>query len=244
MSTIRNGKIARLPQAVREELNRRLADHESGTSLLNWLNGLPAVRAVLVSEFGGRAVNGYNLHEWRHGGHAEWRQERAARNIMQDLRKDSHQFSEAAGGSVTDTLADWLAARYVVGMKKQLDRDGDPAADWERMREFCQDVVALRRGEYRAQRLELVRAGLALRSKQMECEPPGPPKDERGEGSKGEHLTSKENPQPSESHGSAGGARLAAGPAGRPPLATGKSPEPAGWKTCPAPENESERQTG
>ena len=27
-----------------------------------------------------------------------------------------------------------------------MDRNGDPAAGWERMREFCHDVVALRRG--------------------------------------------------------------------------------------------------
>ena len=40
--TARNGKVARLPKVVREELNRRLEDGQLGRELLCWLNGLPA----------------------------------------------------------------------------------------------------------------------------------------------------------------------------------------------------------
>jgi hypothetical protein len=39
----RNGKIARLPAATREELNQRLLDGERGKHLVLWLNGLPQV---------------------------------------------------------------------------------------------------------------------------------------------------------------------------------------------------------
>ena len=39
----RRGKIARLPLAVREELNTRLRDGEEGKQLVLWLNGLPAI---------------------------------------------------------------------------------------------------------------------------------------------------------------------------------------------------------
>jgi len=180
MSTIRHGKIARLPAAIREELNQRLANHESSTPLLAWLNDLPEVRAVLAREFGGKAINKINVLNWRHGGHAEWQRDREAREIVKDLQRDGSEAGLATGlkgRSVTDTMAEWLAARYVMGMKKQMDREGDPAAGWERMREFCQDVVALRRGEYRAQRLEFERerAGLALRG----CKPHGPPSGAR-----------------------------------------------------------------
>jgi len=34
----RNGKIARLPCSIRDLLNRRLHDGESGKSLVDWLN--------------------------------------------------------------------------------------------------------------------------------------------------------------------------------------------------------------
>ena len=44
----RNGKIARLPRAVRD----RLADGEPGKALVTWLNGLPEVVAVLDRDFG------------------------------------------------------------------------------------------------------------------------------------------------------------------------------------------------
>ena len=53
----RRGKIARLPEEIREELNRRLADGEPGSSLARWLNGLPAVREMLERYFGGRDIN-------------------------------------------------------------------------------------------------------------------------------------------------------------------------------------------
>ena len=48
----RNGKIARLPRAIRDELNRRLDDGEPGVQLVNWLNGVPEVRDILRNEFG------------------------------------------------------------------------------------------------------------------------------------------------------------------------------------------------
>ncbi len=40
----RNGKIARLPRAIRDELNRRMDDGQTGQELLPWLNGLPQAK--------------------------------------------------------------------------------------------------------------------------------------------------------------------------------------------------------
>jgi hypothetical protein len=47
----RNGKIARLPAAMRDELNQRLLDGQPGKELVEWLNGLPKVQALLKAEF-------------------------------------------------------------------------------------------------------------------------------------------------------------------------------------------------
>ena len=49
----RNGKIARLPKTVQEELNRRLDNNEPGKRLVAWLNSRPEVQAVITAEFGG-----------------------------------------------------------------------------------------------------------------------------------------------------------------------------------------------
>ena len=61
----RTGKIARLPCPVREELNKRLESAEPGGEVLAWLNGLPEVRAILGTEFGGSPITKQNLSHWR-----------------------------------------------------------------------------------------------------------------------------------------------------------------------------------
>ena len=67
MPLTRNGKIARLPQPLREELNRRLDQGVPGRPLLQWLNSLPEVQAVLAADFGDRPINKQSLSQWRHG---------------------------------------------------------------------------------------------------------------------------------------------------------------------------------
>ena len=42
------GKISRLPQIIRDELNQRLRDGELGNTLLLWLNSLPETQALLA----------------------------------------------------------------------------------------------------------------------------------------------------------------------------------------------------
>src|SRR5437899_2984749 len=66
------GKIARLPLAIREQLNRRLQDGEIGRDLVVWLNSVPEVQAVLKAEFGERPVNEPNLSDWKTGGYQDW----------------------------------------------------------------------------------------------------------------------------------------------------------------------------
>ena len=162
MNTIRSGKIARLPDEVREQVNRRLANHESSTPLLAWLNALPEVRAMLAQEFGGKAVGPHNLYEWRHGGHAEWRRQQEAREIMRNLHAEGNELTKLAEGSVLNITTQWLAANYAVAMKRtEGQRGGDPKAAWERMRAYCHDLVALQRGECRARRLEIDQAAQA-----------------------------------------------------------------------------------
>ena len=67
-----NGKIGRLPRAIREQINQRLLDNEPAGSLLPWLNALPAVQALLAVKFGGKPINEPNLSHWRTGGYQQW----------------------------------------------------------------------------------------------------------------------------------------------------------------------------
>lgn len=69
---VRVGKIARLPDHIREELNHHLCNNEMGLRLLDWLNSLPEVQAILARNFGGRPINSVNLTKWKLGGYREW----------------------------------------------------------------------------------------------------------------------------------------------------------------------------
>src|SRR5579862_7153056 len=103
----RQGKIARLPYEIREQLNRRLQDGEPGRSLLAWLNALPETQAVLSRSFGGVPISDKNLSEWRTGGFAEWEARREP--LAQALEA-----AAATDGKLTDQLATILAGRFAV----------------------------------------------------------------------------------------------------------------------------------
>ena len=68
----RIGKIARLPGAVRAQLNTRLQDGEESKQIVRWINSLPEVRKVLAGQFEGRPINEQNLTAWRQGGYEQW----------------------------------------------------------------------------------------------------------------------------------------------------------------------------
>ena len=156
MNPVRVGKIARLPEPVREELNERLHRGELGRECVEWLNFLPEVQAVLARDFGGRPILAQNLSEWRHGGYRDWLAGREARRVAVELGQTA-----LAGNSVreacpdlTDTLAFWVAARYSVDLHR-VDSTEDPQARWKLLRQMTRDIVDLRRGDHRAKAMNL-----------------------------------------------------------------------------------------
>ena len=151
------GKIGRLPGALREEVNVRLRNGETGRGLCGWLNALPEVQALLAAEFGGKPVREQNVSEWRRGGHQQWLRLQEAYTMMERIGPEAAALTGAAKEPMTETLATWLTARYMVAANSAVGLRGNQAPDWNRMREFCHDVLALRRGEQLAQRLEFER---------------------------------------------------------------------------------------
>ena len=82
------GKIGRLSADLREQLNQRLADGETGDPLLEWLNALPAVRDMLCREFAGHPITQQNLSNWRVGGYQHWLQRQERHQLIQQLAQD------------------------------------------------------------------------------------------------------------------------------------------------------------
>jgi len=102
----RTGKIARLPLAIREQLNARLLEGELGCDLVDWLNSLPEVRAILAAEFGGSPINEPNLSAWKDGGYEDWLARQDSRAWIARLVEDAASFkSNLNDCSASDLLA-------------------------------------------------------------------------------------------------------------------------------------------
>ena len=152
----RNGKIARLPREIRDELNRRLHNGEQGASLLAWLNALPQIMHVLAKDFGGIAISKQNLSEWRAGGFAEWQARQDTLDDARELAADAGEITAATGGRLTDHLATVLAVRYASALSGW---NGEVTEEFRRklraLRGLCQDIVELRRGDHSGARLKM-----------------------------------------------------------------------------------------
>src|SRR5579883_1356151 len=111
----RNGKIARLPQHVRNELNQRLADGLPGDELVDWLNGHKEVQEVLHREFEDRPINEPNLSAWKLGGFVDWQRHQEACERVEQLVEQTEDLEELAQGeSVANRLGVVLASELAV----------------------------------------------------------------------------------------------------------------------------------
>lgn len=120
----RHGKIARLPELIREELNRRLRSGTLGPQLLPWLNAQPEVRGVLEEFFQNKDINAQNLSDWRTGGFVEWekKQDRHFQRIehTRELASMSMKLAQAGGGNLTEG-ASAIVAGEILGVLEELE---------------------------------------------------------------------------------------------------------------------------
>lgn len=168
---MQRGKIARLPRAVREELNRRLLNSETDAQLVAWLNTLPETKRVLAESFEGREINEPNLSEWKAGGYREWLERQEALEQARDLTADAQEMTAATDGRLTDHLGTVLALRYASALATW---KGDPSKERRRelnlLRTFCHDIVELRRGEHNGLRVSLEQERLKRQQEKSESE--------------------------------------------------------------------------
>jgi hypothetical protein len=159
----RTGKIARLPRALRDQLNRRLDNGESGPRLLAWLNAQPAARKVLRREFGGAPISKQNLSEWRAGGFAEWQAHQELLAHAADLNARARELEAASADRLSDHLATFVAARLAAALDGW-HGEATPALErslrlWHRL---IRDIVVLRRGDHSRARLRIAQRRLNL----------------------------------------------------------------------------------
>jgi hypothetical protein len=155
MNLTHKGKIGRLPRAVREELNRRLHNGGNGRRLVEWLNSLPEVQAVMAAEFGGKPIREQNLSDWRKYGYAKWLWQQKALDMARQLSADVGELQPAGAPPLADQMAVWLTSRCLVAVQKLTEKNPDGELDLKVLHELCNDVVAVRRGDQSGARLKM-----------------------------------------------------------------------------------------
>ena len=135
-----------------------------------WLNSLPEVQAVVAREFGGQPISKQNLSRWRNGGYADWLRQQEALDMARQLAADAGELQPAGAPPLTDQMAVWLTARYLLAIRKLAEKNNGGEPDLKVLREFCHDVVALRRGDHSAARLKIEQERLERNREETEAE--------------------------------------------------------------------------
>ena len=153
----RIGKIARLPRALREQINHRLEEGEPGVDIVAWLNALPEVQAVLQAEFAGRPIKEQNLSEWKQGGYRDWQKHQEALALACEFSAHAAELAKVGGEPLSDVVSPLLLTKYMAILQSMGTVTGGEPGDWKLLRELCSDLVALRKGDHSAERLKLER---------------------------------------------------------------------------------------
>lgn len=183
MSRTRQGKIARLPHHLRDEVNHRLHNGETGGTILAWLNVHPDAVRVWDNHFEGAPATAQNLSEWRLGGYRDWQMNRQKVEDLKTLSSHAAELAKAGTGVESGTTA--ILAGHIMdswetllfsggGSEGEGGEDGegggngpDLALNFSRL---AQAATRLKKVSLDEQKLELEKRKLKQKDKQLELE--------------------------------------------------------------------------
>jgi hypothetical protein len=161
-SSIHNGKIGRLPAQIREEVNRRLHDGETGPALLAWLNGTTEAQDICRKQFDGEPISPQNLSAWRGNGFQKWLDEQRSLRRTRERAAHSRALAEASGGNLSEGALAQLTGEVMEMVEEfALLRESGGEIDAKMLTSLNQSLVAARAKELETQ-------ALALKEKQVE----------------------------------------------------------------------------
>lgn len=174
----RNGKIARLPLSVREELNERLRENENGQDILTWLNGLAVVKERINdprSGWQGQPVNDANLSLWRSGGFVDWLGEQDQIHRVEKLSELSYRLAKASGGNMSEGLLAIAAGKLQEALEAGSEVTFDEASGKEILSGVSVDkltaaVAKIRAMELEAQKLEVKKIEVGQKGQALDLE--------------------------------------------------------------------------
>ena len=165
-----DSKIARLPQGIREQINRRLQNGGSAKEIGEWVNTQSEVKAFMAAEFEGASIVEAELVSWKVGGYRHWQEQQQALEAAVQFGENAAEIAQAAGGQLADHLALCMTARIAVALRKAPCAGEDAAGQLQRLRQLVGDLVALRKGDQSAQWLRIEREKLDSELRKFEEE--------------------------------------------------------------------------
>jgi hypothetical protein len=135
------GKIARLPESIREQLNQRLLDGVVGKEIVSWLNTLPEVNRVVAELFAGHPITQQNISEWRRRSFQVWLEKRETQTRVLHLAET---FQDLEPEDRLRRMSGILAAQLMDAMN-QLPAVKDAEVRWRRLQRICWEFARLKK---------------------------------------------------------------------------------------------------
>jgi hypothetical protein len=114
MSRQRVGKVARLPAEIREQINRRLYDGQTGKQIIKWLS-------TQKCDGNPGDITDSNMTQWRKGGYQEWLKDETQVERTRQRAELAMRLAKAAGGNVAQSII----ARMAGDIDEKLDSLSD-----------------------------------------------------------------------------------------------------------------------
>jgi hypothetical protein len=154
----RTGKIARLPDPIRQELNHRLDNGALGRDLVAWLNALPEVQRVLAERFSGHPITDDNISQWRHGGFQDWLRQDERRVRLHELNSQYYQLDPALRARRLNAAMEERLALELTEELERLSTMKDPDERSKHLRRLCQQMCRLQNSRTSERHLRLLEA--------------------------------------------------------------------------------------
>jgi hypothetical protein len=152
----RTGKIGRLPLAVRQELNERLANGASHQRLVAWLNENEIVQTHLEDYFERRPITEQNVSDWKQGGFQDWQRGQEARGLVREFLTEAEEVSDEVGPeALLDRVADMVALILLRLFREAAKTESGPTQR-RAVLEIARELARLRRVDLQRQRVNLL----------------------------------------------------------------------------------------
>jgi hypothetical protein len=161
-------KIARLPRQIREELNRRLESRVQNKLILEWVNALPEVQALLAKEFEGNPINKQNLSAWKSSGFLNWQMAQTALQFTENSLPDD--LDQDTLEKMSAKIIRCLQLRYAAVASSLPAPGKNPQNELNLLANLCSNRNSMRRGDLSAGRLEIEQQRFALEKSRSEDE--------------------------------------------------------------------------